>query len=181
MIMAIADIKNGHGAQPVAFGPRLIGSDSFRLLFREGMDLVEAAAAYLDGAGRAEAKILQRMDALAYAAESMRLTTRLMQLASWLLMQRAVNDGELNLAAAGSERQKVKLSRQGPVADAEAYARLPTELRRLSDASLRLQDRLIHLDGALYAPVPPAERPQLSNDVFHQLDRLQAAFGQRLS
>ncbi len=177
MNMASADIKGGHGAQPVAFGPRLIGSDSFHLLFREGMDLVEAAAAYLDGPGRAEAKVLQRMDALAYAAESMRLTTRLMQLASWLLMQRAVNDGELNLAAAGSERQKVKLSRQAPVADAETYARLPDELRRLSDASLRLQERLLHLDTALYAAVPSAMRPLDSNDVHAQLSRLSVAFG----
>ncbi len=177
MIMATADFKAGHSAETVAFGPKLIGSDSFHLLFREGMDLVEAAAAYLDGPGRAEAKMLLRMDALAYAAESMRLTTRLMQLASWLLMQRAVNDGELNLQSAGSERQKVKLSRQAPVADAETYARLPTELRRLSDASLRLQERLIHLDGALYTQAAPAERALQPNDVRAQLSRLEAVFG----
>ena len=62
------------------------------------MDLVGAAAAYLDGAGREQAQALPRPAALAYAVESMRLTTRLMQIASWLLLQRAVNEGELTRA-----------------------------------------------------------------------------------
>ena len=45
------------------------------------------------GAGREQAKALERNDSLAYAAESMRLTTRLMQIASWLLLRRAVAEG----------------------------------------------------------------------------------------
>jgi len=49
------------------------------------MDLVEETAAYLDGDGRTEAKTLERSVSLTYATESMRLTTRLMQLASWLV------------------------------------------------------------------------------------------------
>ena len=39
----------------------------------------------------------------------MRLTTRLMQLASWLLLQRAVNEGDLSVEQASHERSKVKL------------------------------------------------------------------------
>lgn len=54
------------------------------------MDLVEETAAYLDGVGCVEAKALDRAVNLTYATESMRLTTRLMQLASWLLLHRAV-------------------------------------------------------------------------------------------
>ena len=40
----------------------------------------------------------------------MRLTTRLMQLASWLLLQRAVNDGEMSDEQARLEKAKVKLN-----------------------------------------------------------------------
>ncbi len=76
--------------QPVSFGERLANSQAFADLFRDGMALVEETATYLDGPGRAESKVLQRSAALAYATESMRLTTRLMQLASWLLLHRAV-------------------------------------------------------------------------------------------
>src|SRR6516225_4327360 len=68
--------------EPVSFGERLANSQAFADLFRDGMALVEETASYLDGPGRKESKKLERTAALAYATESMRLTTRLMQLAS---------------------------------------------------------------------------------------------------
>ena len=70
------------------------------------MALVEETAAYLDGPGRQESKKLARNGALAYATESMRLTTRLMQLASWLLLHRAVKEGEMSLAQANKEKSQ---------------------------------------------------------------------------
>src|SRR6188768_4479350 len=100
--------KSVNGA--VWFGARLAGSQAFADLFRDGMALVEETAAYLDGPGRQESKKLTRNGALAYATESMRLTTRLMQLASWLLLHRAVKEGEMSLAQASAEKAKVKLS-----------------------------------------------------------------------
>src|SRR5579864_8818119 len=100
--------------QPVLFGERLAASQNFSQLFRDGMKLVEETAAYLDGPGRRESKRLERAAALDYATESMRLTTRLMQLASWLLLHRAVNEGEMSLLQAGRENAKVRLSRAEP-------------------------------------------------------------------
>src|SRR5437667_6059630 len=94
----------------VSFGERLAGSQAFADLFRDGMALVEETGAYLDGPGRQESKRLERNGALAYATESMRLTTRLMQLASWLLLHRAVKEGEMSLAQANKEKAKVKLA-----------------------------------------------------------------------
>ena len=72
-------------------------SELFDRTFREGMELVEETAAYLDGEGRRDSKMLSRAAALAYAAESMKLTTRLMQIASWLLVQRAVREISVRL------------------------------------------------------------------------------------
>ncbi len=91
---------------PIVFGPRLAGSEVFKALFREGMTLVEETATYLDGEGRTESRRLSRAGSLAYATESMRLTTRLMQLASWLLLQRAVNDGEMSTEQARPRKPK---------------------------------------------------------------------------
>ena len=51
-------------------------SELFDRTFEEGMTLVEETAAYLDGAGRHDSKLLSRNAALAYASESMRLTAR---------------------------------------------------------------------------------------------------------
>src|SRR6202046_4656475 len=99
-----------HGKNPlVQFSERLTNSAAFGTLFREGMDLVEETAAYLDGAGRTEAKALERSVSLTYATESMRLTTRLMQLASWLLLHRAVKEGGVTLTQANSEKAKAHL------------------------------------------------------------------------
>ena len=98
----------------VQFSERLTNSAAFGALFREGMDLVEETAAYLDGDGRTEAKALERSVSLTYATESMRLTTRLMQLASWLLLHRAVKEGEMTLTQANREKTKVKLSAADP-------------------------------------------------------------------
>src|SRR5579863_8136940 len=133
----------------IPFIHRLAASGAFRDLFREGMTLVEEAAAYLDGAGRTESRALPRHASLAYATESMRLTTRLMQVASWLLLQRAVNEGELTSNQAQAERHRVKLSRQDFGCAPEVFEQLPPTLRDLSIRSLRIQERVIHLDQSL--------------------------------
>ncbi|MBV8921056.1 DUF1465 family protein, partial [Bradyrhizobium sp.] len=119
----MADRSQSDGAL-VQFNERLTNSAAFSSLFREGMDLVEETAAYLDGAGRSEAKALDRAASLTYATESMRLTTRLMQLASWLLLHRAVKEGEMTLIQANREKTKVKLSAADP-GPADMIAKLP--------------------------------------------------------
>ena len=164
------------GQEPVSFVERLAGSDAFKSLFKEGMNLVEEAAAYLDGPGRAEAKALPRMEALAYASESMRLTTRLMQLASWLLLQRAVNEGEMSQSQAASEKHKVKLSNQDMASAPETFHRLPARLRDLVAHSVRLQARIIHLDQLLYARAEALMPPVASSPVADQIERLRMAF-----
>src|ERR687897_3246767 len=136
--------------EAVSFGERLAGSQVFADLFRDGMALVEETAAYLDGPGRQESKRLERNGALAYATESMRLTTRLMQLASWLLLHRAVNEGEMSLAQANKEKAKVKLA-AGDGGDAEMVRMLPERLRDLIDRSVRLQERVRRLDATIHA------------------------------
>lgn len=134
----------------VSFAAKLATSEAFKSLFREGMGLVEETAAYLDGAGREEAKGLPRLAALAFATESMRLTTRLMQLASWLLLQRAVNEGELSQSEAAGEKRKVKLSEQQIAASKDVLEQLPPRLVEIVERSLRLQSRVLHLDRAIY-------------------------------
>jgi regulator of CtrA degradation len=162
--------------KPVSFVEKLAGSEAFAAMFREGMTLVEDAAAYLDGSGRDEAKTLPRAEALAYAAESMRLTTRLMQIASWLLLQRAVNQGEMTRSQAGSDRHRVKLCHQEFASNPEVFQALPKKLRELSIHSVRLQARIIHLDMLIYAPQASAPAPLKTSPVEEQLERLRNAF-----
>ena len=164
--------KSVDEGRPVLFGAKLAASQNFSQLFRDGMKLVEETAAYLDGPGRRESKLLGRSAALAYATESMRLTTRLMQLASWLLLHRAVNEGEMSLAQANKERMKVKLAPNERPEDAGIV--LPERLSNLITRSKKLQDEVRRLDTTIHAPIPEARGS--SNPLEQQMGILRAAF-----
>src|ERR1700755_3645279 len=168
----MAERSQGDGAL-VKLSERLTNSTAFSNLFREGMDLVEETAAYLDGDGRSEAKALERSVSLTYASESMRLTTRLMQLASWLLLHRAVKEGEMTLTQANREKTKVKLSAADPGSD-EMIEKLPLQLQDLTARSMALQPKVRRLDTTIHAPA--TERSAIGNPLVPQLNRLKAAF-----
>ncbi len=170
--MAEESVKPGSPREPLQFMQRLAGSEAFRSLFKEGMALVEETADYLDGDGRGESRRLTRAGALSYATESMRLTTRLMQLASWLLLQRAVNDGELSNEQARLEKSKVKLGGLATATHGSGWESLPERLRGLIARSLRLQERIRRLDGA-FGPDGP---PEVDNPVREQMGRIAHAF-----
>src|ERR1700739_951465 len=169
--------RSHHDSHLVQFSERLTNSAAFSSLFREGMDLVEETAAYLDGVGRTEAKALVRSVSLTYATESMRLTTRLMQLASWLLLHRAVKEGEMTLTQANREKTKVKLSAADP-GPTDMIEKLPQQLQDLITRSMNLQSRVRRLAPRLHPPThpPPPERMPIGNPLVPHLNRLKAAF-----
>ena len=154
------------------------GTELFDRTFAEGMELVEEAAAYLDGDGRQESKMLSRNAALAYAGESMRLTTRLMQVASWLLVQRAVREGAMTAESAREPRYRVGdpgAAVAAPSAPDEAGG-LPEPLAALSARAERLHRRVHNLDRRMYGDAHPSAAAD-PNAVLSQFERLRAAFG----
>ena len=159
----------------VSFAGRVANSSQFKALYAEGMALVEETAAYLDGPGRAASKVLPRLATVLYAAESMRLTTRLMQMASWLLLQRAVNNGEMSHEQVLSEKSKVRLDGFNVDRLAPGWGDLPEAFRDLVERSLRLQNRVALLDREIYRPAE-AMVPDNENSVRAQLDLLRTAF-----
>ena len=165
--------QTANEAGPVSFGERLANSQVFTDLFRDGMALVEETASYLDGAGRQDSKKLERAASLAYATESMRLTTRLMQLASWLLLQRAVSAGEISFQDASREKHRINLSEIGAGHTLTGYEQIPLALKDLIDRSLRLHERILKLDEMVSATVRTNPQP---SPVSHQIDRLAAVF-----
>jgi len=170
--------RNGDGVT-VSFGAKFAQSEQFRIVFREGMALVEAAATYLDGDGRKEARQLEPPHSLAYATESMRLTTRLMQLASWLLIRRAVSEGELTPDQALEEQRKIKLPLKGGDQPSRGFNALPPRLKELVEQSVKLQERVMRLDQMLGLELTAAPVAAETSDhpLETQLSLLRAAFG----
>lgn len=164
------------GLNTVSFAGRAAASPQFKVTYAEGMGLVEETAAYLDGPGRSAAKVLPRMASVLYAAESMRLTTRLMQMASWLLLQRAVNNGEMSRDQVISEKSKVRLDGFNVDRNAPGWHDLPEAFRDLIERSLRLQNRIALLDREIYRPSDPSIVPDNQNSVQAQLNLLRTAF-----
>ncbi len=167
------------GANTIKLAERRVFTHSFKPLYDEGMGLVEQAAEYLDGQGRHEAKQLSRLAATLYAAESMRLTTRLMQIASWLLLQRAANSGEMSRDQVAAEKAKVRLDTASANGEANGWAELPEAFVGLVNRSLNLQSLVRRMDDEIYgknAANTDAGQDQASNPVFDQISLLNTAF-----
>jgi regulator of CtrA degradation len=166
----------------ISFGERFATSEQFDAIFKEGMALVERTATYLDGPGRKEAKTLESPLTLIYATESMRLTTRLLEVASWLLIRRALKEGEISGEEARQKRQRVKLHALGRPSHVKDFERLPQGLRDLIDASFSINDRILQIDRALAAHQAGAAEPKIpANPVDAQFARLNAAFARPLA
>ena len=161
--------------QPVQFGERLVGSAQFERLFADGMALVERTAAYLDSEGRSEAKRLQGPVSVAYATESMRLTTRLLELASWLLIRRSLKNGEITTEEANAKRARLKIGGSGRPSHNAHFGSLPESLRALIEESFQMSDRVLQIDRVIEAPTGNAGDP-----VGDQRARLETAFAGRL-
>lgn len=146
------------------------GTPLFNRTFDEGMALVEEAARYLDGRGKEEARNLPRKTAMLYASESLRVTTRLMQAASWLLVQRAVHEGDMPSTDATDDRYRLGSKEICFGGRTDEIAGLPRALQDLLARSESLYRRIARLEEILLNARP-------SRGVRTQFERLEQAFG----
>jgi len=168
-------VNNNNSANTISLSERFAFSDRFDKLFQDGMQLVEESANYLDGDGRKAAKSLTKEEMALYGTESMRLTTRLMQLASWLLLQRATNAGEMTREQFLDEKKKVKLDSIPVSIIDERWSALPKEFIGLVTRSLALQNRITGIDDEIYSTKVvnlPTQSP-----VEQQINLLSTALG----
>jgi regulator of CtrA degradation len=159
----------------IAGAATFVQSELFARTFREGMALVEETANYLDGEGREASKRLNRDAAISYASASMRLTTQLMQIASWLLVLRAVREGEMELIEAADKKYRIEYTESRP-ADLAAEG-LPDQLLGLIEATHQLYARISRLDKDLFSA---AENLLKENDAMGQQRALMEAFASRI-
>jgi hypothetical protein len=127
----------------------------------------------------------QREASFLYATESMRLTTRLMQLASWLLLQRAVNEGEITRKMPAPKRRRSSFPPRRRNVAGRAMSNCRETCAIYIDKGDRLFDRVMQFDtlerGKLpertgVAPLPITFPPMAVPSRF-QLARLKATLG----
>ena len=148
------------------------GSALFERTFDEGMALVDETAKYLDGQGRKDSRELPRKIAMLYSGESMRVTTRLMQAASWLLIQRAVHEGDMAADDAADKRYRLGSKEICLGAGHDGVDLLPSKLLDLLERSDNLYRRIARLDDVLFT-----DGSDQGPGVKDHINRLAEAFG----
>jgi regulator of CtrA degradation len=162
-----------HSATLLSFRDKFASSDRFAQLYREGMKLVEDTAEYLDRDGRAESRALVPPASLAYQAESIKLTTRLTQIASWLLVRRAIAMGEITAAEAHTHRHRVSLAPQSAMRP-NGFEALPASFRHLIAESHRLYNRILRLERLMSEGYSAIE--ETASPLSPHIERIRLAF-----
>ena len=135
--------------------PKLVDS-----LYVEAMLLADEARAYFDSSGRDDRLSLDPTVRIGFACESLKVTTRLMQVIAWLLTQRAVAAGELSRAQAANAERRLG---EAPLSDEALLAKLPASALALIRSSQELYGRVRRIDeGAAEEAQPSPARSLLS-------------------
>lgn len=121
-------------------------ASALKKTYDETLDLMIEARNYLAYKAPRDCGGMAQRASLRASCEAFRITSRLTQVMAWLMAQRAVHAGELELEEACSER--FRLSARHICLDDSAGAddELPHGLRSLLDRSLRLYERIARLD-----------------------------------
>lgn len=176
--MSTNELEVVHGdpeSVTISFVERLVDRRRIATLYAEGMELIEETASYLDGVGRKEARRLKSPVSMAYTTESMRLTARLMQLSSWLLISKGVVAGATSMQQARAQRARISLEVLSRPSHVPHFSDLPERLQDLIWQSLDLRDRVAVIDYLLFASPEPKKRSTV-NPVGTQLKGLELAF-----
>lgn len=110
-------------------------------LYTEAMLLADEVRGYFDGYGREERKALDPLVQVGFSCESLKVTTRLMHVLSWLLMRRATAAGEMRHI--DGEAQRLAIASES---DEAIIPQLPEAARGLIRASRDLYARVGRLD-----------------------------------
>ena len=98
------------------------------------------------------------------------------RIASWLLLQRAINEGEMSQAEAASDKRRTRLAWQHQPTKANALEALPQALIVLIDKSVHLQTKILRLDQMMSEPTIGPAALSGPNPVDQQLALLRDAF-----
>jgi regulator of CtrA degradation len=127
-------------AAPVAF---LTGT------YAEALALTREARDYIALQEGGEREGMEAVDQMVASCESMRITTRLTQVMAWLMVQRAVQEGEMTREEARQPQHRLGAHAICETREPPIPARLPPRMQDLLERSLSLYERVARLDRML--------------------------------
>ncbi len=121
----------------------------FAKTYGDALDLAEQARAYMAGTVKAERTVLDGRATMHATAEMFRLSARITQMIAWMLVQRAVEQGEISADQAGSDEYRLGSRDTCLKRDRQTIDRLPPALEDLMTRSEQLYIRVARLDDML--------------------------------
>lgn len=118
----------------------------FRRTYDETLDLMVEARNYLAYVDRRDRERADVVAGLRMSCEAMRVTSRLTQVMAWLLLQRAVHEGEIEVEDALTDDNRLSGADVCLDVTFTSDETLPGGLRSLLDRSFRLYQRIARLE-----------------------------------
>jgi regulator of CtrA degradation len=118
----------------------------FTRTYDETLDMIVEARNYISYMSPAQWRRERGMPDLRFSCEALRVTSRLTQVMAWLMMQRAVHNGEITVEDACHEDNRLSGQDVCLNCTANGDSTLPEGLRSLLDRSLRLYERVSRLE-----------------------------------
>jgi regulator of CtrA degradation len=118
----------------------------FTRTYDETLNMIVEARNYMSHMGPYHRQRRMGLPDLRFSCEALRVTSRLTQVMAWLMLQRAVQDGEISMQEACQESNRLSGREVCLDATATGDATLPSGLRSLLDRSLRLYQRVSRLE-----------------------------------
>lgn len=146
----------------------------FRNTYNYAMELIERMSSYIDGEGRSLPDLLSSEATSLYTQEAMAASTRLMQIASWLLLLRSALEGDMSWQNAFSEKAKICLNTTSARDNSQLWLELPNKFRDIVEQSLSLEARIRQLDAKISRAY--ANQDEQVNLVHKQLHMLEKKF-----
>ncbi|KAA6206258.1 MAG: DUF1465 family protein [Candidatus Tokpelaia sp.] len=163
----------------------------FDILFAGGLALADKVSRYFNGAGSEGAEYFSPALARFYERERKKLGIKVMQMAAWLWLERALRDGEMSAEQAAAEKRKLVFVAQfSPIhentaaqpadsADYDTYfAQLPPAYRLLAQEVEYFVSRLPYMDKET-APAAARQQLRAPNPVTLQWQKLHRSFGRK--
>lgn len=125
----------------------------FTRTYDEALDLIVEARNYMVHLRPSGRRLHGASESLRLSCEALRVTSRLTQVMAWLMLQRAVQDGEITATEACAEQHR--LSGQAVCLDegsGEGHE-IPAGLKSLLSRSLRLYQRISRLEEMVVSRV----------------------------
>lgn len=147
----------------------------FAKTYSKGMFLIERASAYIDGPGKRLLHDLDESSLYLYTCEAGAISTRLMQIASWLLLFRAWLEKDMPIQRIKDEKAKISLLTPSQYKTNLLWSKMPEAFKILVEDSLVLEAQLRNLDKLVSQAFDGGEH---DNSVHEQQRRLCASFNE---